>query len=132
MRYVDSSLERLQVQVTGLTDDRYVVTCNGRPLPLQPTGTQRRVRRRRALPGVAAAVGAASRRSASHAPLTFDIVDTWMDRSLGGCQYHVVHPGGRNYETFPVNTYEAESRRLARFFAPGPHARAAMAAGDDR
>jgi uncharacterized protein (DUF2126 family) len=118
VRYVDSSVERVQVKTAGMAPDRYVLTCNGVPLPLQPTGTVGEfvasVRYRAWQPPSALhpTIGV-------HAPLVFDLVDTWSARSLGGCQYHVAHPGGRSFETFPVNAFEAESRRLARFFRFG-------------
>ena len=117
-RYVDSSLERIEVHVSGLNESRYCVTCNGKPLPLQSTGTVGEyvasVRYKAWNPpsSLHPTIGV-------HAPLTFDIVDTWMKRSVGGCQYHVAHPGGLSYDTFPVNSYEAESRRHSRFVAMG-------------
>ena len=118
VRYVDSSLERVQIKTTGLIGDRYAVTCNGRTIPLHPTGTVGEfvagIRYRAWQPPncLHPTIGIDS-------PLTFDIIDRWNKRSLGSCSYHVVHPGGRSYDTFPINSYEAESRRLNRFFTHG-------------
>jgi uncharacterized protein (DUF2126 family)/transglutaminase-like putative cysteine protease len=117
-RYVDSSVERLQVKVNGLVNSRHALTCNGRLVPLKSTGR------------VGEAVAGIRYRAWQppsclhptipvHTPLVFDLIDLWNNRSVGGCQYHVAHPGGRAFEVFPVNAFEAESRRATRFFPYG-------------
>ena len=115
VRYVDSSVERLQLKARGLAGDRFAVTVGGHRVPLHPTGVNGEfvagVRYRAWQPPecLQPTIGV-------HTPLVFDVVDTWNQRSIAGCTYHVAHPGGRSNDKFPVNSYEAESRRLARFF----------------
>jgi len=117
-RYVDSSLERLQVKVSNFVAERYVLTCNGVKIQLQPTSVKGEY-----VAGIR--YKAWDPYSALHptigvdTPLAFDIVDTWNRKSIGGCKYFVAHPGGRSYETFPVNSFEAESRRINRFWDVG-------------
>jgi uncharacterized protein (DUF2126 family) len=113
-RFVDSSLERVQVHLKGLNGARYILMCNGSRVPLRETEIKGEyvcgIRYRAWQPPSALhpTIGVDT-------PLAFDIIDTWNSRSIGGCTYYVAHPGGRSYDTFPVNSYEAESRRFSRF-----------------
>ena len=114
-RYVDSSLERLQIKIANFNEERYVISCNGVQIPLARTDVEGEY-----VSGVR--YKAWQPWSALHptikvdTPLTFDIIDKWNERSIGGFNYFVAHPGGRTYDTFPVNSYEAESRRINRYW----------------
>ncbi|OYU93222.1 MAG: IMP dehydrogenase [Bacteroidetes bacterium B1(2017)] len=114
-RFVDSSLERLQVKVSGIVPERHILLCKGCRIPLRSTGTKGEY-----VAGIR--YKAWSPPSALHpnigedVPLVFDIVDTWNNRVLGGCTYFVTHPGGRSFDTYPVNSFEAESRKISRFW----------------
>ena len=117
-RYVDSSVERLQVRVIGADRQRHLVTCNGQPVPMLTTDN----------PDVQVAgirYRAWQPPSALHptitvdTPLRFELVDLATGVARGGCTYHVAHPGGRAYDVPPVNAVEAESRRSRRFEAHG-------------
>ena len=133
-RFVDSSLERLQIRATGLVDDRHAVVCGGQRVPLAATGTKGEgiagIRYRAWQPPMCLhpTIGI-------HTPLVFDIIDSWANRALGGCRYHVAHPGGKYFDTMPVNAFEAESRRHARFeprgHSPGPLAIPAQVRNSD-
>ncbi|MGQ0621720.1 MAG: transglutaminase family protein [Panacagrimonas sp.] len=113
-RFVDSSLERMQIKLRGHTPNRHFVTVGGRRLPLRATGIKDEfvagLRYRAWKPS-----SALHPNIGIHTPLVFDLYDARHRRAIAGCTYHVMHPAGRNYETFPINNYEAESRRLSRF-----------------
>ena len=122
-RFVDASLDRVQVKVSGLVQPRHVLACNGVQVPLHPTGTIGEyvagIRFRAWQPP-----NCLHPTLPPHTPLILDLIDSWNKRAIAGCTLHAAHPGGRNYETFPVNANEAEARRLHRFtpigHTPGP------------
>ena len=117
-RYVDSSVERVEVKLRGVVEERHALLCNGRWVPTTPTGKQGEfvagIRYKAWSPwsSMHPTIGV-------HTPLVFELVDRWNERSIGGFTYFVSHPGGRSYETFPVNYFEAEARRVARFWDMG-------------
>ena len=121
-RYVDSSLERVQVKLKGATPGRHVATCNGVEIPLHPTDVQGEfvagIRYRAWQPPscLHPTIG-------TDGPLHIDLYDRWNKRAIAGCSYHIVHPGGRANEVRPVNAVAAESRRIARFDSQGHLAR---------
>ena len=114
-RFVDSSLERLQVKISGIVADRHILLCKGCRIPLRSTGIKGEY-----VAGIR--YKAWNPPSALHpnigidVPLVFDLVDTWNDKVIGGCTYFVSHPGGRSFDSYPVNSYEAESRKISRFW----------------
>ena len=118
VRTVDSSLERMQLKLSGFTaESRYVVACNGRLVPLHPTGEPAKTGE-----AVAGLRYRARRLSAAlhptipvHTPLVFDIIDRWKERSIGRCTYHARPPDGHAYTARPVSATEAEDRRQKRF-----------------
>jgi uncharacterized protein (DUF2126 family) len=117
-RYVDSSLERVEARVKGWNAERFALACNGVEVPLQPTGIEGE-----RVAGIRFRAWQPPRclhpHIGVHSPLIIDLIDKWNDRSVGGCEYHVAHPGGRSHDTRPVNALEAEGRRRARFFPTG-------------
>lgn len=114
-RFVDSSVERIEVYLENFNSERYILLCNDIRVPLHNTAFKSKfvagIRYKAWAPSSAMhpTIGV-------HSPLIFNIYDTWNERTIGGCTYHIVHPGGRNYDTFPVNDLEAESRRMTRFW----------------
>ncbi len=128
-RYVDSSVERIQIKTRGIDNARYIVTCNQRRVPLLKTNTAGQF-----VAGVRykawAPWSALHPTIPIHTPLVIDIVDTNNNKSIAGCTYYVAHPGGRNYDTFPVNANEAEARRVARFSSLN-HSQGNLSIGDE-
>jgi len=122
-RPVDNSMERIQVMLTGAVGDRpqrealgdrYAVLCNGHRVPMRSTGTagdyvggvRFRARSTQTAPHPALA---------PHAPLVFQVLDTWQQTFLGGAIYHVQPPSGEPDQTLPESFEEARSRLTERF-----------------